>query len=56
MAIEEKRLSVVGSYRFIHAFTVQETVIEYRHDRVLLIDDAAVDVDRGCHGFERTIR
>ncbi len=33
--------------RLVHAFAVQESVIEHRNDRVLGIGDLAVDVDDG---------
>ena len=50
--IEEKRLAVVGAPRLVDALAVQKAVIEDRDDGVLLIEHAAVDVDRGCHRFE----
>ena len=54
--IEQKRLAVVGPQRFVHALTVQKPVIEHRDDRMLLVDDTAVDVDCGSHGSGGYIR
>ena len=54
MSIEEKRLAVVRPPGLVHAFAVQEPVIEDRDHGVLLVEQAAVDVDRRCHQLEST--
>ena len=54
MPVEQERLAVVGPQRLVNAFAVEKSVIEHRNDRVLLIDDAAVDVHHRVHSHERT--
>jgi hypothetical protein len=47
VAIEQERLAVVGPQCLVHAFAVQEPVVEHRNHRVLLIEHAAVDIHCG---------
>ena len=55
MAVEQKRLAVVGPQRLVDAFAVEKPVVEHRDDGVLLIGDAAVDVDHRAHVQEYTL-
>jgi hypothetical protein len=47
--IVEKRPAVVGAQRLVNALAVQESVVEHRDDRVTLVGDPSVYVDRRCH-------
>ena len=49
VAIEEERLAIVGAQRLVHAFAVQESVVEDRYGRVCRVRDAPVDEDDRVH-------
>ena len=55
MALQQKRFAVIRAQRFIHALAVQKSMIEHRHDRLPLVGDCSVHVDRRRHSLSSTI-